>query len=65
MYEYFVMTNFHKFCKKAAGKDGSFLKHEHSDYQNNACISYQSLRASLKVPESTVQYNTSTQKTHV
>ena len=52
-YETFVTKPFTNF-KKAAGKDGSLLKHEHSDYHKNACISYQALRASLKVPESSV-----------
>ena len=63
-YETFVTKPFPNF-KKAAGKDGSLLKHEHSDYHKNACISNQALRASLKVPESTIQYKISTQNKHM
>ena len=44
-YETFVTKPFTNF-KKAAGKDGSLLKREHSDYHKNAFISYQALRAS-------------------
>ena len=59
-YDTFFSKPFTNF-KKAVGKDGSLEKHDHSEYHRNACISYQTLKASLQTPENTVQYKINVQ----
>ena len=59
-YDTFVSKPFTNF-KKVGGKDCSFLRHEQSAYHKNACIEYQTLKASLTFPETTVQYKINSQ----
>lgn len=59
-YDNFVSKPFKNF-KKVGGKDCSILRHEQSAYHKSACIEYQTLKASLTSPETTVQYKISSQ----
>lgn len=57
-YDTFVSKPF-KNVKKVGGNDCSILRHEQSAYHKSACIEYQTLKASLTFPETTVQYKIS------